>query len=32
MWWPSKLAQKPDPAPGELSRERAASADEELAV
>ena len=32
MWWPSKLAQKPDPAPGELSQERAASADEELAV
>ena len=24
MWWPSKLAQKPDPAPDELSRERAA--------
>jgi RND superfamily putative drug exporter len=23
MWWPSKLAGKPDPAPGELSRERA---------
>ena len=23
MWWPSKLAQKPDPAPDELSRERA---------
>ena len=23
MWWPSKLAQKPDPAPAELSRERA---------
>ncbi|MGE5287412.1 MAG: MMPL family transporter [Micromonosporaceae bacterium] len=23
MWWPSKLAHKPDPAPGELSRERA---------
>jgi putative drug exporter of the RND superfamily len=22
MWWPSKLAQKPDPAPAELSRER----------
>ena len=32
MWWPSKLAQKPDPGPGELSRERAASADEELTV
>ncbi len=32
MWWPSKLAQKPDPAPGELSQERAAIADEELAV
>ena len=32
MWWPSKLAQKPDPAPGELSQERAASADKELAV
>jgi RND superfamily putative drug exporter len=25
MWWPSKLAGKPDPAPGELSRERAAA-------
>jgi RND superfamily putative drug exporter len=25
MWWPSKLAQKPDPAPDELSRERAAA-------
>jgi RND superfamily putative drug exporter len=25
MWWPGKLAQKPDPAPGELSRERAAA-------
>ena len=24
MWWPSKLAAKPDPAPDELSRERAA--------
>ena len=24
MWWPSKLANKPDPAPDELSRERAA--------
>ena len=23
MWWPSKLAQKPDPAPDELSREHA---------
>ena len=23
MWWPSKLADKPDPAPEELSRERA---------
>ena len=23
MWWPSKLAAKPDPAPAELSRERA---------
>ena len=23
MWWPSKLAGKPDPAPEELSRERA---------
>jgi RND superfamily putative drug exporter len=23
MWWPSKLAQKPDPAPDQLSRERA---------
>jgi putative drug exporter of the RND superfamily len=23
MWWPSKLAQKPDPAPDELGRERA---------
>jgi RND superfamily putative drug exporter len=22
MWWPSKLAQKPDPAPGELRQER----------
>ena len=27
MWWPSKLAQKPDPAPAELSQERAVSAD-----
>jgi len=26
MWWPSKLAQKPDPAAGELSQERAAAA------
>ncbi len=25
MWWPSKLAQKPDPAPAELSREHAAA-------
>jgi RND superfamily putative drug exporter len=25
MWWPSRLAQKPDPAPSELSRERAAA-------
>jgi putative drug exporter of the RND superfamily len=25
MWWPSKLARKPDPAPAELSRERAAA-------
>ena len=25
MWWPSKLAQKPDPAPSELSQERAAA-------
>jgi RND superfamily putative drug exporter len=25
MWWPSKLADKPDPAPAELSRERAAA-------
>jgi putative drug exporter of the RND superfamily len=25
MWWPSKLARKPDPAPEELSRERAAA-------
>jgi RND superfamily putative drug exporter len=25
MWWPSKLAGKPDPAPVELSRERAAA-------
>ena len=25
MWWPSKLAHKPDPAPEELSRERAAA-------
>ena len=32
MWWPSKLAQKPDPDHAELSHERAASADEELAV
>jgi RND superfamily putative drug exporter len=24
MWWPSALAQKPDPAPKELSQERAA--------
>jgi putative drug exporter of the RND superfamily len=22
MWWPSKLAHKPDPAPAELSKER----------
>ena len=25
MWWPSKLASKPDPAPAELSKERAAA-------
>jgi len=25
MWWPSSLARKPDPAPAELSRERAAA-------
>jgi putative drug exporter of the RND superfamily len=25
MWWPSRLAQKPDPSPSELSRERAAA-------
>jgi putative drug exporter of the RND superfamily len=25
MWWPSKLAHKPDPAPAELSHERAAA-------
>ena len=25
MWWPSKLAQKPDPAREELGRERAAA-------
>jgi RND superfamily putative drug exporter len=25
MWWPGKLAQKPDPAPSELSKERAAA-------
>ena len=25
MWWPSKLAHKPDPAPAELSQERAAA-------
>jgi RND superfamily putative drug exporter len=25
MWWPSKLARKPDPAPEELSQERAAT-------
>ena len=25
MWWPSRLAHKPDPAPEELSRERAAA-------
>jgi len=25
MWWPSKLSQKPDPAPDELSREHAAA-------
>jgi putative drug exporter of the RND superfamily len=25
MWWPSKLAHKPDPAPGELSHERTAA-------
>lgn len=23
MWWPSRLARKPDPAPAELGRERA---------
>jgi RND superfamily putative drug exporter len=23
MWWPSKLARRPDPAPGELGEERA---------
>ena len=23
MWWPSRLAHTPDPAPAELSRERA---------
>jgi len=26
MWWPSPLAHKPDPAPAELSQERAAAA------
>jgi putative drug exporter of the RND superfamily len=25
MWWPSRLAHKPDPAPEELSKERAAA-------
>ena len=25
MWWPSQLARKPDPAPEELGRERAAA-------
>jgi RND superfamily putative drug exporter len=25
MWWPSRLARKPDPAPDELSRERASA-------
>jgi putative drug exporter of the RND superfamily len=25
MWWPSKLARKPDPATEELGRERAAA-------
>jgi uncharacterized membrane protein YdfJ with MMPL/SSD domain len=25
MWWPSRLARKPDPAPGELSQERVAA-------
>jgi hypothetical protein len=25
MWWPSKLARTPDPAPSELSHERAAA-------
>ena len=25
MWWPSKLAHKPDPAPAELSQERSAA-------
>ena len=25
MWWPSRLAHKPDPAPGELRQERAAA-------
>ena len=25
MWWPSKLAKKPDPAPAELGQERAAA-------
>ena len=26
MWWPARLAHKPDPAPAELSKERAAAA------
>jgi RND superfamily putative drug exporter len=25
MWWPSSLSRKPDPAPAELGRERAAA-------
>jgi hypothetical protein len=25
MWWPSRLARTPDPAPAELSQERASA-------
>jgi putative drug exporter of the RND superfamily len=25
MWWPSRLARKPDPAPSELGEERASA-------
>jgi RND superfamily putative drug exporter len=26
MWWPGRLARKPDPAPGELGEERTTAA------